>query len=249
MQSISMIWRLAVKALFGATLLGVLHSMPAAMAGPSPATTPLIGVPHLTHSGMDMVSVFAEANTDAANVPIFLLGTGGIAAITRVEEQRSDGWLRVSVPSHTAPSSSPTQGWVRPGQLQLQPAKITIEVDLSSHRLTVSQGGRVWRTMAAATGKTETPTPAIATFVVGVRKQVGSVKGPIGPFVLQVAAWSEVLLDYRVDSEWDGIVIQGTNCPKTCIGHSVTNGSIRVTNDNVTWLARHIPAGTPISIY
>lgn len=72
--------------------------------------------------------------------------------------------------------------------------------------------------------------------------------GPLGPFTLQLAAWSTAIPNYSVDGSWDGLVIQGTNCPATCLGRPVTNGSIRVSNPDVTWLARNLPVGTPVVI-
>jgi lipoprotein-anchoring transpeptidase ErfK/SrfK len=70
---------------------------------------------------------------------------------------------------------------------------------------------------------------------------------PLGPFSVELAAWSSVIDKYSVNNFWEGIVLQGTNTPKV-LGKSVTNGSIRMTNNNISWIARNVPIGTPVEI-
>jgi lipoprotein-anchoring transpeptidase ErfK/SrfK len=46
----------------------------------------------------------------------------------------------------------------------------------------------------------------------------------------------------------DGYLIHGTNNPKS-IGRAVTHGCIRLGDDDIEWLYRHVPVGTAVLIY
>lgn len=102
--------------------------------------------------------------------------------------------------------------------------------------------------MRAAVGKATTPTPIGTAKVLDVRPtQDPRLLSSASPFNLRLDAKSSVIPDYAIDG-WPGIVIQGTNCPKSCPGKAVTSGSVRVSNANVTWLAKNIPIGTAVEI-
>jgi lipoprotein-anchoring transpeptidase ErfK/SrfK len=173
----------------------------------------------------------------------------GRPPIMLVEEQRPDGWLRVLLPTRAdAQSSAPAQAWIRSVDVNVTPLTYAVTINRSKHRLVVMRRGRVVRSMRVAVGGERTSTPAVVTFIAAVTKPEGTSTGPLGPFTLELAAWSTVLADYSVNGTWFGLVIQGTNCPATCLGRSVTHGSVRVSNDNVSWLARYLPLGTPVTI-
>ncbi len=107
---------------------------------------------------------------------------------------------------------------------------------------------RTIKLMKAAVGKREVPTPAGVAVVLDIRPPQDPTRfNPLGPFTLRLDAKSTVIPGDAIDG-WPGIMIHGTNCPKSCLGRAVTNGSIRVSNVNVTWLAQHIPIGTTVEI-
>jgi lipoprotein-anchoring transpeptidase ErfK/SrfK len=127
-------------------------------------------------------------------------------------------------------------------------APLTITIKLESRQLVVARAGQTIRVMRAAVGKATTPTPIGTAKVLDVRPtQDPRLLIPVGPFNLRLDAKSAVVPDYAIDG-WPGIVIQGTNCPKSCLGNAVTSGSVRVSNANVTWLAKNIPIGTAVEI-
>jgi lipoprotein-anchoring transpeptidase ErfK/SrfK len=139
-------------------------------------------------------------------------------------------------------------GGFAPPHADASTAPVTIEIRLASRQLVVERDGKTIRLMKVAVGKPSTPTPLGPTKVLEVRPtQDPRFRGPVGPFNLRLDAKSAVIPDYAIDG-WPGIVIQGTNCPKTCLGTAATSGSIRVSNTNITWLAENIPVGTTVDI-
>ena len=199
--------------------------------------------------GWARVAVFRERGDVTATS--FLGEQGGPPPVVLMTESPVDGWARVLLPTRAdATAPGPATGWVSIDGLKLVPAGRRIEVQRSRHLVIVTDHDRIVRHMSAAVGRSQAPTPAVASFVVAIHKPIETQdsKGPLGPFTLHLAAWSTAVADYSADPSWDGLVIQGTNCPTTCLGRSITNGSIRVSNDNVMWLARNLSVGTPVTI-
>jgi lipoprotein-anchoring transpeptidase ErfK/SrfK len=64
-----------------------------------------------------------------------------------------------------------------------------------------------------------------------------------GAFAFETSAYSKL-------SEWPGggiVGIHGTNSP-SLLGQAVSHGCVRVANDAILRLQRHVPVGTPIRI-
>lgn len=241
------VWLLLVLAT-GVSAFGV--APPAANAAAAKNEASLsIGTLARGQAGWARVAVFRErGDVTAAS---FLGEQGGPPPVVLMTEPPVDGWARVLLPTRAdATTPGPATGWVSIDGLKLVPAGRRIEVQRSRHRVIVTDHGRIVRRMSAAVGRSQAPTPAVASFVVAIQKPIETQdsKCALGPFTLHLAAWSTAVPDYSVDASWDGLVIQGTNCPRTCLGRSITSGSIRVSNDNVMWLARNLPVGTPVTI-
>ena len=176
---------------------------------------------------------------------------GGPPPVVLMTEPPVDGWAHVRLPIRAQASApGPVTGWISTDALSLIKADYRIEVLLSRHSVVVTRGGRTIRRMSAAIGATATPTPSVASFVVAINKPIEAQdsNGALGPFTLHLAAWSTALQNNATEGSWDGLVIQGTNCPRTYLQRSITHGSIRVSNDDVTWLARNLPVGTSVRI-
>ena len=135
--------------------------------------------------------------------------------------------------------------------LSIVDARYSVTIQRATRQVIVRQGEWVVRRMRAAIGRPSTPTPAVSTFVAAITKPIdaqGYPDSPLGPFTIHLAAWSPTLQNYSIDGIWDGLVIHGTNCPTTCLGRDITNGSIRVANADVIWLATHVELGSPAEI-
>ena len=69
--------------------------------------------------------------------------------------------------------------------------------------------------------------------------------GPYGTHQLSVAAFSNVLTSFGGGN--GQIAIHGTNQPAK-VGSAVSNGCVRMTNDDITRLVSLVPIGTPVEI-
>jgi hypothetical protein len=69
----------------------------------------------------------------------------------------------------------------------------------------------------------------------------------IPPLVTQNRRVEGELGQYALDLG-DGYLIHGTSDPRT-IGRAVTHGCIRLGDDDIAWLYRNVPSGTPVHIY
>jgi lipoprotein-anchoring transpeptidase ErfK/SrfK len=93
-------------------------------------------------------------------------------------------------------------------------------------------------------GRAVTPTPTGRYYLTDLLRPPDP-RGFYGPYAFGTSAHSRVLTSF---AGGDGQVgLHGTNLPGA-LGHDVSHGCIRVTNDVITRLARTLPLGTPIVI-
>ena len=97
---------------------------------------------------------------------------------------------------------------------------------------------------SAAIGSDATPTP-LGRYYVNQRLVPGDPTGPFGPGAVGISAFSPVLTGW---AQGGPIAIHGTNQPWS-IGHSVSNGCIRLPNPVLKRLFSATPAGTPVIIH
>jgi len=95
-----------------------------------------------------------------------------------------------------------------------------------------------------ANGAPATPTP-LGNFFVDIVLKVNNPKGAYGPYQVSVAGFSDVLQSFGGGP--GQIAIHGTNHPEL-IGQFVSNGCVRLTNDDITRLIDLAPVGTPVQI-
>ena len=119
-------------------------------------------------------------------------------------------------------------------------------IEREARQLTLYNGttNEVLFQAAVADGAPKTPTP-LGNFYVDIVVKITKTTGPYGPFQLSVAGFSDVLQSF--DGGPGQIAIHGTNHPEL-IGKFVSNGCIRLTNDDITRSNRSSPAGTPVQI-
>jgi lipoprotein-anchoring transpeptidase ErfK/SrfK len=149
-------------------------------------------------------------------------------------------WYRVKLPMR--PNGA--VGYVRPANVAVEKVTTRISVDLSRRELLLYRGGRLVLKISVGVGSPSTPTP-IGRYYVNQRITVADAKGPFGPAVLGISAFSNVL------TGWTGggpIAIHGTNEPWS-IGRAASHGCIRVANGTLRRLFARTPAGTPVVIH
>jgi lipoprotein-anchoring transpeptidase ErfK/SrfK len=148
-------------------------------------------------------------------------------------------WLKVELPI----KPNGVTGWVRAARVDVAKVRARILVDLSDRRVTLFRGGRPVFAARAAVGAAATPTPT-GRFYVNQRLVPADTSGPFGPGALGISAFSEVLTGWV---QGGPVAIHGTNAP-WLIGQAVSNGCIRVRNDDLRRLFRQALAGTPVVI-
>ena len=105
-------------------------------------------------------------------------------------------------------------------------------------------GDQVIMQDSVAVGTDRTPTPLGNFFVDGAVK-VPYDTGPYGAYQVSVSGFSDVLQSFG--GGVGQIAMHGTNRPDL-IGQNVSNGCIRMTNDNITKMVQLAPLGTPVDV-
>ena len=157
----------------------------------------------------------------------------------RVDERCRTTWYRVQLP--LKPNGS--TGWVRAADVQVLPVTTRIEVDLSERRVALFDRGKRVHVARAAIGSPRTPTPT-GRYYVNQRLRPVDPTGPFGPGAVGISAFSEVLTGW---AQGGPIAIHGTNRPDL-IGEAVSNGCIRVANDDLRLIFDRALAGTPVLV-
>ncbi len=135
-------------------------------------------------------------------------------------------------------------GWILTDQTRRTSTDWHITIRLSTRLVTIYHGGLVERRFRAVVGKRSTPTPRGRFFVEEAVALSSRASG--GPFALAVSARSNVLQQF--DGGPGQIALHGTNRLAGALGTAVSHGCIRLSTRAITWLARRIGAGTPLTI-
>jgi len=153
---------------------------------------------------------------------------------------RSGDWLHVLVP--VRPNES--QGWVHAADVTLFQHDYRIVVSVGRHTLTLYQAGHAVMQVPVGLGTGSTPTPGGVFYTKELLKPPNPA-GAYGPYAYGLSGYSDVLENF---GGGDGeIGIHGTNDPAG-VGHDVSHGCIRLTNENITKLAGMLPLGVPVQI-
>ena len=152
---------------------------------------------------------------------------------------RGSRWFRLSLPGRP----NGRRGWVPADAVRLRPVTRRIVVHRAARTLEVrrlADGKRLFRAPVAV-GAPDAPTPLGRNFYVQWRY---SPTDPFyGPFALETSAYSRI-------SDWPGggvVGIHGTSLPEL-IGQAVSQGCIRMRNEDVVRLRLLAPVGTPLDV-
>lgn len=149
-------------------------------------------------------------------------------------------WLRVRLPgrpnSHT--------GWISGNRTRDTSTAWRIRIAISTRRVTVYRNGRTLRRFHAVVGKPATPTPRGRFFV---EEALALAPGEAGaPFALATSARSNVLQEFEGGP--GQIALHGTAGISGALGTAVSHGCVRLDRRAITWLARRIGAGVPVTV-
>lgn len=150
------------------------------------------------------------------------------------------GWLEVYLPGR--PNGA--LGWVHRSSVTVSADPYFVIVDLTTRRILVTNHGRVVVSQPVGVGQAVSPTPDGLYYVTDAVKE--DPLGPYGPYALGLSAHSDVYTSF--DGGNGQVALHGTNDP-IGIGRYVSHGCIRMSNQAITYLARHLPLGTPVLIH
>jgi lipoprotein-anchoring transpeptidase ErfK/SrfK len=135
-------------------------------------------------------------------------------------------------------------GWIALRGLTTAWTRVSVEADLSEHRITVRRGDDVLFRAPAATGAPASPTPTGRYFVTD-RVPFAS-GGSLGTFAFGISG-----IQPNLPAGWSGgdqLAIHGTNDPSS-IGRSASAGCLRVSEHVLTRLKRLLRQGTPVVVH
>ena len=166
----------------------------------------------------------------------------GVPLAFLVKQPGPAGWLNVQV------SRRPNErtAWIHSADVTLRGVDNRIVVQRASHLLTVYKGtsSDILFQAPVGNGADRTPTP-LGNFFIDIVIKVKNTHGAYGPYQLSVAGFSDVLQSF--DGGVGQIAIHGTNHPELIPGY-VSNGCVRMINDDILKVADLAPVGTPVSI-
>ena len=149
-------------------------------------------------------------------------------------------WVRVRLPGR--PNSQ--TGWIQAARTVPSVTAWRLVIDLSARRISAYHDGALARRFRAVVGKSSTPTPRGAFFVEEViRTPAGEVGGPYG---LATSARSNVFQEFGGGPGQIGV--HGTTGLSGALGTAVSHGCVRLSPPAITWLAKRISSGVPLTI-
>jgi L,D-transpeptidase catalytic domain len=226
----------SVLALLAIGMLAATGAPLAPAAVHSPAGRPLVALLH-SHT--------ARARPDAHAVRIETVAprrplTGVRTVLPVLGEAAHGSWLRVRLPGRPNGHT----GWISRSRTRPRSAEWSLAVDLSARQVTASRFGTAVRRFPAIVGKPSTPTPRGTFFVEEALKLAPSAAG--GPYALATSARSNVFQEFEGGP--GQIAIHGRDNLTGALGSAASHGCIRLSTHAITWLARRIGGGTPLSI-
>jgi lipoprotein-anchoring transpeptidase ErfK/SrfK len=148
-------------------------------------------------------------------------------------------WVKVLL----AKRANGSTGWNPRDLVALDRSGYWIEVRKRAQQVTVYRDGRRVRRFRGVPGAPGTPTP-IGLAAVDERNRQPNPRGALGPWALSQTSLSNVLEQFAGGP--GRIAIHGSAAGSP--GGSGSHGCIRVRNVDVSWIAKRIPAGTPVDV-
>lgn len=229
-----------MAAIVTAAALASVAALPASASAPrSSASQPLVILlhAHLARTGPSLQA--GRIESVAARRPLTRART--VLPVLGEKSTRAHGsWLRVRLPGRPNGHA----GWIPTVRTKLSSTPWRIVADLSARRVTVSHDGQVRRRFRAVIGKPSTPTPRGSFFVEEALALHSYEAG--GPYALATSARSNVFQEFEGGPGQIGI--HGRNNLSGAPGSASSHGCIRLRTKAITWMARRIGAGVPLSI-
>lgn len=153
---------------------------------------------------------------------------------------KDGGWLKVLLPIRPNGST----GWVKASDVKLSSTTHRVEIDPKTFTFTVFDGDKVLRTGKVATGEGGTPTPAGRFYFTELVEPLDRNSG-YGTYAFGLSGFSPTLQEFAGGP--GQLAVHGTN-EASALGGKASHGCVRVSNDDITWMANNLAIGTPVIV-
>ncbi len=222
----------------------VQQATPQGSSDRTPEETPTEGFATAIEA-LDQITIFSSPSEGSSQLKV--LSNPGPFSGPRILEttgQSDNGFIEVVIP--VLPNKS--IGWVMAEDVAVSSTDQLIVVDLSDREAALFVDGVVTLSAPVAIGTDETPTPVLEAIidVVWDRKTSEENFGAFyGSHLFGLNQHSEVLQSF--DGKRPAIAIHGTTQPEL-IGLKVSNGCIRMRNEDIAAFAEYVTLGTRVLI-
>jgi lipoprotein-anchoring transpeptidase ErfK/SrfK len=138
-------------------------------------------------------------------------------------------------------------GWVRRDRVVLGRTRYWVTVHVRTRRVVVYKDGKRARRFRAVVGARRTPTPR-GLAAIYERNRQPDPDAFLGPWALSLTSLSNVLESYGGGPGRVAIHGRAGASLRDPLGSARSHGCVRVDNDDVRWMARKVPAGTPVRV-
>ena len=157
-----------------------------------------------------------------------------------VKGKDGNRWVHVRLPGRPSGHT----GWILADQTIRSSTEWRLVVTVSSRTVEVFRDGLPVRTFPAVVPKASTPTPYGQFFVEEAESIAPNDVG--GPYALAISARSDIFQEFEGGPGQIGI--HGTNGLSDPLGSAASHGCIRLSPAAITWLAKRIGAGVPVTV-
>ncbi|MEC3893273.1 MULTISPECIES: L,D-transpeptidase family protein [Nocardiopsis] len=163
----------------------------------------------------------------------------GADRVFLVRRTRGD-WLEVLLP--VRPNGS--TGWIEADDVEVTVTAFRVVVDMSEFSFTVTEGEEELRTGPVGIGTSDAPTPPGEYYFTELLRPPDP-GGEYGAYAFGLSGHSDTLESFAGGPGQLGV--HGTD-DESGLGGEVSHGCIRVSDDDITWMAERLPIGTPVEI-
>ncbi|MFW5415625.1 L,D-transpeptidase [Nocardiopsis sp. CNT-189] len=163
----------------------------------------------------------------------------GAERVFLVERAEGD-WLEVLLPIRPNGGT----GWIRRDEVELTSTAFRLEVDMDAFSFSVLDGEEEVRGGEIAIGVEDTPTPPGRYYFTELLEPPDP-DGEYGAYAFGLSGFSPTLETFAGGP--GQLAVHGTP-DESVLGTEVSHGCVRVSNDDIAWMAGHLPLGTPVEI-
>lgn len=157
-----------------------------------------------------------------------------------VKGKDGNRWVHVRLPGRPSGHT----GWILADQTIRSSTEWRLVVTVSMRTVAVYRDGILLRTFRAVVPNPATPTPYGEFFVEEALRISPQDTG--GPYALAISARSAIFKEFAGGPGQIGI--HGTDGLSDPLGSAVSHGCIRLSPSAITWLAKRIGAGVPVTV-